>query len=52
MIISTAQKKVRLNWIAVESNNFAAFLMDQNCVPSFVVRATIHPKYAIRENQT
>ena len=49
MIVSTAQKKVWLNRIAVESNHFGTFLMDQNWLPNFVVRASIHPKYAIRE---
>ena len=49
MIISTAQKKLWLNRIAVESNHLATFLMDQNCLPNFVVWASIHPKYAKRE---
>lgn len=43
MIISTTQEKVWLNRIAVKSNNFATFLMDQNWFPCSVIWASINP---------
>lgn len=44
MIISTTQEKIGLKRIAVQSNNFATLLMDQNSLPRSVIGPCIHPK--------
>lgn len=44
MIISATQEKIRLKRIAVQSNNFATLLMDQNSLPRSVIGPCIHPK--------
>jgi hypothetical protein len=46
MIISASQKDVRLNWIAMDTSNFATLFMDQNCITTPVVGSHVDPIYA------
>lgn len=45
MVISTSQKDVWLNWIAMDTNNFS-FFVDQNCITTPVVGAHVNPTNA------
>jgi len=46
MIISTSQKDVWLNWIAMDTNNFCSLFVDQNCITIHVVGAHVNPTNA------